>query len=121
VCLDDIHYNEANEVFEIYLQRREIIEFKRSYWFWGKEKKIYGKNRVKSLLTVRQVKKVDIYVDDRLKSEHNSCFTLLFGVEIGKNEIYLGSLEESRGTNLCTITIKVKKLDIEYSEAVVKM
>jgi hypothetical protein len=31
VHLDDIHYDEAKGIFEIYLQRKEIKEYKTSY------------------------------------------------------------------------------------------
>ena len=121
VCLDDIHYDEVQRIVEIYLQRREITEFKSPYWFWGGEKKVYGETRIKSLLIIRQVEGVDFDIDDRLVTEFNSCFTLMFGVHMDINEVYLGSLEESRGKLLCEIHIKVKKLDIEYTEAVAKI
>ena len=123
VCLDDIHYEEEQGIVEIYLQRREILEFKRSYWFWifGGEKKVYGPARIKSLMVIRQVERMDISVDDWLVNENNSCFTVMFGVQMDKHEVYLGSLEEDRGKQLCKISIKVKKLDIEYAEAVVQM
>jgi hypothetical protein len=123
VCLEDIHYDEVQGIVEIYLQRREIIEFKKSYWywFWGGEKNIYGPNRIKSLLIIKQVEGMDINADDRIITEHNSCFTVMFGVQMERNEVYLGSLEESKGKTLCKISIKVKKLDFEYTEAVVKL
>jgi hypothetical protein len=123
VCLGDIHYDEAQGIVEIYLQRREILEFKRLYWIWfgGEDKRVFGPTRIKSLLIIRQVEGVEIDVDDRLVAEHNSCFTVMFGVQMEKNEVYLGSLEEVRGKQLCQISIKVKKLNIEYNEAVVKM
>lgn len=121
VCLNDIHYDEAQGIVKIYFQRREITEFKSSYWFGGGVKKVYGQARIKSLLTIRQVEGMDIDVDDWLVTECNSCFTVLFGVHMDRNKVYLGSLEESRGKLLCEISIKVKKLDIEYAEAVMKM
>lgn len=123
VCLSDISHDEVQNIVEIYLQRREILEFKRPPWFWfgGEVKKIYGPAKVKSLLVVRQVDKVDINVDDRLVSEFNSCFTVMFGVQLEKNEVYLSSLEECEGKILCKIQIKVKKLDIDYIEALVKV
>jgi hypothetical protein len=67
------------------------------------------------------VEGMDINADDRIITEHNSCFTVMFGVQMERNEVYLGSLEESKGKTLCKISIKVKKLDFEYTEAVVKL
>jgi hypothetical protein len=118
VNLDDVHYDETLKIVEIYLQRREI---KRFFWLWGRVERVFGQDKVKSLLRIKQVESVDIDVDDRLVIEHDSTFTVFVGVQMNSNEVYLGSLEESRGKILCKISIKVKKLDIEYSEAVVKM
>ena len=128
VCLNDIHYDEAQSTVEIYLQRREITGYKKPDWFrvWGEGKPIYGQTRVRSSLLIRQVEGVEINVDDRLITECNSCFTLESGVLMGgvlydRNAIYLRSLEEASGKTFCTVEIMVKKWDIEYAEAVVKM
>ncbi len=81
----------------------------------------FGQDRVKSLLRIKQVEKMDIDVDDRLVTEHNSTFTVMEGVLLDNNEVFLGSLEEIEGKTLCLIDIWVKKLDIEYIDAVVKV
>ena len=121
VHLDDVHYDEAQGIVEIYLQRKEIKEFKRSFWFWGSVRRVYGHGWVKSLLRIKQVEGVDSYVEDSLISELNSTFTVYFGVTISKNEVWIASSEESRGKNLCRIIVRVKKLDIEYVDPVMKM
>jgi hypothetical protein len=85
VCINDIHYDEAQRTVGIYLQRREITGYKKPGWFrvCGEGEPIYGQTRVKSLLLIKQVEEVEINVDDRLITECNSCFTLESGVLMG--------------------------------------
>lgn len=121
VHLDDVHYDEAQGIVEIYLQRKEIKEYKRSFWLWGGVRRVYGRGRVKLLLRIKQVEEVVSQVEDSLIAELNSTFTVYFGVTLSKNEIWIESSEESRGKNLCRIIVRVKKLDIEYVEPMVEM
>jgi hypothetical protein len=100
------------------MQRKEITAFKTS--FWGDVKPVYGQDMVKSLLTIRHVVDVNIHVDDRLIADCNSSFTVLFGLKVDQNRLYLGSVEEVQGKILCQIIIKVKEISIEYSDEVVK-
>ncbi len=112
VHLDDVHYDEAQGIVEIYLQRKEIKEYKRSFWFWGGVRRVYGPGGVKLLVRIKQVEGVDSHVEDRLITELNSTFTVYFGVTLSKNEVWIVSSEESRGKNLCRIIVRVKKLDM---------
>lgn len=97
VHLDDIHYDEAQGIVEIYLQRNEITEYKRSFLLWGGVRRIYGHSRVKICVRIKQVEKVDFDVDDRLVTELNSIFTVYFGITLSKNEVWIESSEESKG------------------------
>jgi hypothetical protein len=118
VCVDDIHYDEAKGIVNIYMQRIELTGFKKS--FLGEMQPVYSQTMIKSLLTIRQVEEVDIKVDDILIAECNSCFRVFFGLKMDKNELYLGSLEETQGKILCQISIKVKEMSIELGDEVKK-
>ena len=118
VHLDDIHYDESQGIVEIYLQRKEIKEYRRSFWFWGGVRRVYGHDKVKLLVRIKQVKEVDSQVEDSLITELKSTFTVYFGVTLSKNEVWIESREESRGKNLCRIIVRVKKVDIEYVDPV---
>ena len=120
VHLDDVHYDETQGIVEIYLQRKEIKEYKKSFWFWGGVRRVYGHGRVKLLLRIKQVEEVDSQVEDSLITELNSTFTVYFGVTLSKKEVWIASSEESRGKNLCRIIVRVKKLDIEFFDPVVE-
>jgi hypothetical protein len=118
VCVDDIHYDEAKGIVDIYMKRIELTGFKKS--FWGEMRPVYSRTRIKSLLTIRQVEEVDIKVDDRLIADCNSRFTVLFGLKVDNNQLSFGSAEEIEGIILCEIFIKVKKMSIEFSDEVKK-
>jgi hypothetical protein len=98
------------------MQRKRLKGFKKS--FWGVMQPVYGQIMIKSLLTIRQVEEMNIKVDDRLVTDCNSCFTVMFGVKVDDNELYLGSLQEAQGTVLCQIYIKVKEISIEFVDEV---
>ena len=96
------------------MQRKELTGFKKS--FLGEMQLVYSQNMIKSLLTIRQVEEVKIEIDDRLVAEHNSRFTVLFGVKMDDDRLYLGSVEEIEGRILCQISIKVREVSIEYRD-----
>jgi len=114
VHVDDIQYDEENGNVEIPMQRKEITEIKKTVL--GTMKPVYGQASANSLLTIRQVDEMEVEVDDSLRAECNSCFTVLFGLKIDNNQLYLGSVEESKGKILCQIRIKVKELSIEFTD-----
>ncbi len=116
ICVADIHYDEAKKVVEIYMRRKGLTGFKKS--FLGEMQPVYGSAMIKSLLTIRQVEEMSIKVDDRLVADCNSCFTALFGLKVEDKRLYLGSAEEIEGNTLCEVAIKVKKLSIEYKDEV---
>ena len=59
---------------------------------------------------------MDMQVDDVLVNECNSRFTVLIGLHVKDNELYLGSVEEDRGKTLCHVFIKVNKINIEFAD-----
>ena len=118
VCVKDIHYDETKGIVDIYMQRKKLIGFKKS--FLGEMQPVYSQTMIKSLLTIKQVEEMNIKVDDRLVADCNSCFTVLFGLKMDDNQLHLGSVEEIQGNTLCQIYIKVKGISIEYSDEVTK-
>jgi len=118
VCVHDIHYDEAKGIVDIYMQRKELTGFKKS--FLGEMQPVYSQTTIKSLLTIRQVEEMSIQIDDKLEDDCDSCFTVFFGVKVDDNQLYLGSAEETQGNLLCQIFIKVNEMNIEYGDEVKK-
>ncbi len=118
VCVHDIHYDQANGIVDIPMQRRELKGFKKS--FSGEMQLVYGQTMIQSVLTIRQVEEMKLEVDERLVTDCHSCFTILFGLKIDDNRLYLGSAEEIQGNTLCQIFIQVKEISIEYRDQVIK-
>jgi hypothetical protein len=116
VCIDDIHYEKVERTVRIELLRKPITGFKKS--LLGEMQPVYGEIMINSYLMIKQVEEMDIEVDDRLISECDSCFTLLFGLKVDDNHLYLGSVEEAQGKSLCQIFIKVRQISIELSDQV---
>jgi len=114
VFLKGINYDEARGIVDIFIQRKELIEFKKS--FLGEMKPIYSQKMIESLLTIKQVEEMELKVDDRLVANCNSCFTILFGVKVDDKQLYLGSVEEIQGDILCQIFIKVNQMNIEFND-----
>ncbi len=112
ICVDDIQYDETSGFVKIPMKRTEFLEWKKVFFF-GK-RLVTSEPKIDSILTIRDVVKLDMQVDDILRNECNSCFTVLFGMKIDGNELYLGSVEEARGVTLCHIFIEVKKINIEF-------
>jgi hypothetical protein len=116
ICVDDIHHDEVRGIVNIAMQRKDIVDFKKS--FLGEMRPIYGHRMNKSLLTIKNVKEMKVVVADQLITDCNSCFTVLFGLKVDDNRLYLGSAEEEQGNLLCEISIEVKELSIEFGDDV---
>lgn len=112
ICIDDIQYNKVDGIVVLLMQRKELTGFRKS--FLGALQPVYSQTMINSVLTIKEVVEMDIKVDNRLVSECNSCFTVLFGLNVDGNNLYLGSVEEAQGNTLCQVFIKVKHLNIEY-------
>ncbi|HSO27193.1 MAG TPA: hypothetical protein VLS48_03935 [Anaerolineales bacterium] len=116
ICINDIHYDETSEVVSIFMKRKKLIGFKNG--IFGESQPIYQPNLVQSLLTVRQVKKMEIQINEWLIAHYGSCFHLLFGLKANVNQIYLGSVEDKKGSVLCQIFIEVEKISIELEDVI---
>jgi hypothetical protein len=116
ICLDDIHYDETNGIVEIIMQRKELTGFKKP--FFSEMQPVYSQKMIQSLLTIKQVVEMKIKVDDKLVDDCKSCFTVLFGLRMNENELYIGSAEETQGKVLCQLFIKVKWISIEFGDYV---
>ena len=114
ICINDIQYDEANGIVEIPMKRREVTQQSRKGCFgWFLPPAISGYTWFDSLLTIRQVIKMKIDVDDLLITECNSCFSAMMGLKIENIDMYLGSLEEASGKTLCGVYISVNGYDLE--------
>lgn len=114
VCINDIRYDAANGIVEIPMKRRNAIkQRKKGCLGWWRPPYIVGQIWINAVLTIRQVIAMKMDVDDLLVKQCNSRFTVMMGVNIGKDKIYLQSLEEASGTTLCQIFITVKGIEIE--------
>lgn len=118
VCVDDIRYDEAKGIVYIPMQRKELLGFKNT--FLGEVQPVYRETMTEALLTIKQVKEMKIQVDDRLVADCHSCFTVLFGLKVDGNQLYLGSAEEIQGITLCQIFIKVEEMNIELGDEVTR-
>jgi hypothetical protein len=116
ICVDDIYYDKVKGIVNVYMQRKEIVDFKKS--LLGEMRPVYGQSIIKSLLTIKNVKEMNVEVADRLITDLNSCFTVLFGLKVDDNQLYLDSAEEEKGNILCQISIEVKGLNIEFDDDV---
>jgi hypothetical protein len=112
ICINDIQYDEPSRTIKIPMKRTEFLGWKKSFFF-GKEP-VSSEPRIDALLIIRDVVEMNEKVDDILVNECNSCFTVMMGLHVTENELYLGSLEEVRGITLCEIHLWVKSLNFEF-------
>jgi|WetSurSiteA1Bulk_404760.scaffolds.fasta_scaffold29296_3 hypothetical protein len=111
IALGDIRHDALSACVEIPLQRRELLGYKKT-WL-GQNNPIYGRNSINSVLKIRNVTKMIVEVDKEIAAECNGRFTLLMGIKITDGEVHLSSVEESRGKQLCQVTIEISEVDIE--------
>lgn len=114
ICLNDIQYDKTDGIIEIPMRRKEIISFSKS--LFGKLQPVYSQSMINSLLIIRQVEEMSIKVDDRLGRDCNSDFTVLFGLRLNDNNLYIASVEEAQGDFLCQIHIKVGRINLELCD-----
>lgn len=114
ICLDDIQNNKTEGIVKLLMKRKELLGFKKHILLGIQP--VYGKARLDTVMTIRDVVEMNLKVDDRLVKECDSCFTVLIGLKVDEKELYLGSAEEVSGVTLCEIFIKVKKINIEFAD-----
>lgn len=114
ISIKEICYNPKERTVKIPLKRREIIGFKRKICNKN-HKPIYHKSlETKSILIIHDV----LSVDTRNNSEDLAEFTVLFGIRFDSNlnNIYISSIEESRGITLYEMFILVDDINIEFHD-----
>ncbi len=119
ICVNDIRHYTASGIVEIPMKRRETIEQNRKGFLgWSLPPKNIGYTWIDSVLTIRQVIAMKMDVDDILVTECNSRFSVMMGLKMKNDELYIGSLEEASGKTLCNIFITVKGIDLEFADRV---
>jgi hypothetical protein len=120
ICVNDIQYDGLNGIVRIPMKRPEWTEQDRKgcLFGWLRQPHFTVQNWIESVLIIRQVIKMKMDVDNLLVTECGSCFTVMMGMKIEKDEVYLGSLEEASGKTLCNIYISVKAIDLEFLDLV---
>ena len=99
------------------MKRREAIEQNRKGFLgWSRPPQNIGFTWIDSVLTIRQVIAMQMDVDNILVTECNSRFSVLMGLKIKNDELYVGSLEEASGKTLCNIFITVKGINLEFAD-----
>jgi hypothetical protein len=119
ICVNDIRYDSSNGIVEIPMKRREAMERNRKGFLgWLLSPKVSGYTWIDSVLTIRQVISMKMDVDDTLVTKCNSRFSVMMGLKMKNDELYLGSLEEASGKTLCNIFITVKGINLEFADRV---
>ena len=113
ICVDDIEYDVILGIVKIPMKRSKFLGWKKAF-LWRVP--VTSGPIHDALLTIREVTSMDLQVDDVLVKECNSCFTVLIGLHVKDNELYLGSVEEDRGKTLCHVFIKVNKINFEFAD-----
>lgn len=107
--INDVDYSQADQSLIIPIYRKEIIKFRKGF-IYLKRKPKYGKGKkIKAIITVNNIISCDAKnrCDNKIEK-----ITILFGMQVDKNEIYICSSEENMGECLYEISIKVEGLDI---------
>lgn len=109
----DIEYDQNSRIVQIPITRFPITKkkkFLRKVTPYKQDKA----NGIDSLITIRNVKQ--FLPEEHLPSDYDDPVTLLFGIQVKEEEIYLSSAEEDRGTPLFQLTLEIEELDIEIKD-----
>lgn len=104
-----IVHREENKQVEIPLHRR-MFDFEKT--LFGKKVK-YRKEYVRSVLRLESVERVDIRKAEEPLKMLGGIFTVLFGLKMDKQEIYMSSAEEDEGKPIVEIIVYVSRMDME--------
>lgn len=120
ICVNDVQYDEVNSIVKIPMKRRDVKEQKRKgcLYGWLQPPYIPGQDWIDTVLIIRQVVAMKMEIDDLLITECNSRFTVMMGISMENNEIYISSHEEASGKTLCNIFIQVSRSDFELIDQV---
>lgn len=107
-----IEYHNDAKTLNIPMKWRNIIGFKKGLFTL---KPIYKEEDINSVLIVKKIKECNIV--NRCNNSI-SKITLLFGVQIRAQEIYISSAEESLGNNVYELSLKVSEIDIDFYDLI---
>jgi len=106
-----------------YVKEEKLISLPITRYKLEKIKKIFGitiaykyytNTRIKSLIIIRNID--DCIIDNKTKDLDIAEITILFGLVVKDNKIFIYSAEEKRGVTLYSIELKVSKIDIEIRD-----
>lgn len=105
----------------VYSKEEKWIEipFVRKLSYPGKsifDKHVCITKEKESLLRVKNVEDFTIHTAEFLLTDLNSIFTVLFGMKISGHELYLSSIEESKGRLACELNILVSSINLEITD-----
>lgn len=113
VILEKIEFNKDNKSIRMPIKRKNIGNFKSNIFFSKGSSIVKDDKEIASIIIIENV--IDFEIKDN-SDGMISEFMILFGIKISEREIYISSVEESRGNNLIEIIIKVEKIKFELCD-----
>ena len=108
--IENVKYDLGNKTVKIPIKRYKIKDYKKGIISRFK-KPVYDKNQI--IYSEIIVGNVENYEVKNICDEEQKEVTILFGVQLKENEIYISSAEENQGENIYEITITTSCLNIE--------
>ena len=108
VDINEIVYDQQAKRVAIPVSRKEV-DFKVT--LFGK-RPTYRKDARKAILQINHVEEFRVHVEKELADDFNGIFTVLFGVKIDKNNIYLCTGEEIHGRTVVKLETRVSSLAV---------
>jgi len=109
VDISKLIYNQNERWVEIPLLRKR---FRTKSTFLSKRFE-YTSDEKQAILRIGEVENFQSYVEPFLFAEMNQVFTILFGLKIDGNTLYLSSIEESQGKQACQLRLSVTGINLE--------
>ena len=112
IILEEVKYSEEEKILHLRIKRRNILGFRKT--IFNVMKPIIGDNRIiNSALIIKKIKNYEII--DRCKNRISEV-TILFGVNIDENNIYISSAEEEMGSVFFQLKVEVQEIEIELND-----
>jgi hypothetical protein len=102
VDISKLIYNQNENWVEIPLSRKR---FHTKSTFLSKQFE-YTNDEKQAVLRIGEVENFQTYVEPFLFAELNKVFTILFGLKINGNTLYISSAEESQGKQACQLSYR---------------
>lgn len=109
VEVDKVIYDEQERMVEIPLVRQL---FRSRITVFGKQLRYTGEERP-AILRIGNVNDLHIQSKPFLFTTLGGVFTILFGLKVNKQTLYLSSVEEEKGEQACEFVIGVTSIDLE--------